>query len=111
MMEQDHGRDALDTEASGELLLFIGVDLGEAHPGFELARRLLELRRHRLAGSAPWRPEVDQQGNVALGGVALEALRVQRHGMAREQGRAATAALAAAGYKLFAWRAVQGIAS
>ena len=77
-------------------LLLVGVDLGEADPGLELARRLLELRRHGLAGPAPWRPEVDQQRDVALGSVGLEALGVQRHGMTLEQRRAALAAFAAA---------------
>src|SRR5215203_2336911 len=69
MAEQDHGRDPLDAEAAGKLLLLVSVDLGEPHPGLELARRLLELRRHHLAGPAPWCPEVDQQRDVALGGV------------------------------------------
>ena len=33
--------------------------------GLELARRLLELRRHHLARPAPRRPEIDQHRDVA----------------------------------------------
>jgi hypothetical protein len=38
-----------------------------------LQRRALELRRHGAAWTAPWRPEVHQQRNVAAHQVPFEA--------------------------------------
>ncbi len=43
----------------------LGIDLGQPDHGFELARRLLELRGHHLARPAPRCPEIDQQWQVA----------------------------------------------
>ena len=69
------------------------------------------MRRHGPAGSAPRRPEIDQEGNVALGGMPIEAVGSQRHRMAFEQRRSAVTALAAAARgQLVARRAVERVA-
>jgi hypothetical protein len=45
--------------------LSLGIHLRQPDPRFELVRRLLELWRHHLARPAPWRPEIDQQRQIA----------------------------------------------
>ena len=51
----------------------VGVELQQANIGFELAGGTLEHRRHRAARTAPGRPDVDQQRDVAVCHVAAEA--------------------------------------
>src|SRR5262245_56222687 len=70
LLKQDHflaehhqGRDRADAEGAGELLLLIGVDLGEHHVLVRL-RGLLVDRRKTLARTAPRRPEVDDHHRV-----------------------------------------------
>src|SRR5262249_39461142 len=53
--------------------------------GLELGCGPLELGRHRLAWPAPWRPEVDDDGDVVGSDVALERAGVQRDGVAVEE--------------------------
>lgn len=89
--EQNQGWNAANTELGGQVRLGLGIDLGQPDPGFELVRRLLELRGHHLARPAPWRPEIDQQRQIAALHVARERRRGQLDGLAREQGLLAAA--------------------
>lgn len=41
-LEEHHGGDGLDTQLAGQGLLLVGVDLGQAHAGGELAGGLLK---------------------------------------------------------------------
>ena len=66
VLAEDHqGRDRLDAERTGELLLRLGVDLGEHEVGVR-RRGLLEHGRELPARAAPGRPEVDQDGVVSV---------------------------------------------
>lgn len=91
--EQNQGWNAADTELRGQVGFCLGIDLGQPDPGFELARRLLELRGHHLARPAPRCPEIDQQWQVAALHVARKRRRGQLDGFAREQGLLAAAAV------------------
>src|SRR5690606_7728109 len=66
--EHHEGRDRADPEMTGERLLLVGVHLDEADV-LVLFGRLLEGRRERLAGTAPGRPEVDDDDVVAGDGL------------------------------------------
>ncbi len=90
-LEQGERRDAADTELRGQVGLSLGIHLRQPDPRFELVRRLLELWRHHLARPAPWRPEIDQQRQIAALHVARERRRGQLDGLAREQGLLAAA--------------------
>src|SRR5678816_2379797 len=57
--EQDERRDGAYRVAGGERLLLVDIDLHEARLAGELGGRLREHRRHRPAGTAPGRPEID----------------------------------------------------
>ncbi len=92
-LEQGERRNAANTELGGQVGFCLGIDLGQPDPGFELARRLLELRGHHLARPAPRCPEIDQQWQVAALHVARERRRGQLDGFAREQGLLAAAAV------------------
>ena len=81
----------LDTELRGQVGLSLGIHLRQPDRRFELVRRLLELWRHHLARPAPWRPEIDQQRQIAALHVARERRRGQLDGLAREQGLLAAA--------------------
>ena len=48
--EQNQGWNAANTELGGQVGFCLGIDLGQPDPGFELARRLLELRAIILHG-------------------------------------------------------------
>jgi hypothetical protein len=54
-----HCRDTPDTEIRGELLILVGVDLGEREASRILGRQFLQNGRERLAWAAPGGPEVD----------------------------------------------------
>src|SRR5438105_9566304 len=58
--QQDQGGNAPHAEARRERLLLVDVHLDHLDPAASLPRDLLERRRHRVAGTAPRRPEVDQ---------------------------------------------------
>ncbi len=90
-LEQGERRDAAETELRGQVGLSLGIHLRQPDPRFELVRRLLELWRHHLARPAPWRPEIDQQRQIAALHVARERRRGQLDGLAREQGLLAAA--------------------
>src|SRR5690606_19260837 len=67
---------ALDLHRLRDLRVGVDVDLGQHEPTGILVGQLLEDRAELLAGLAPVRPEVDDDGYVerALGDVLLERL-------------------------------------
>lgn len=84
--KNDQGRNAADAETGGDVLRFLGIQLGEAIAGFELVGRLGEGRRHHAAGAAPGRPEIDDDGYVATSDLAVECVGPEFDGMPGEQG-------------------------
>src|SRR5579859_5564626 len=90
--EQGHGRNTTDIEALRKILRYFGVDLHQANRGFEHSGCSFEFRRHRPAGPAPRRPEVDHDRKVAVGDMPVEARFIQFDRMAVEQGLVAVAA-------------------
>ena len=78
---EDHqGGDRLDLEHPGQLLLGLGVDLGEREVGV-LAGDLFEHGGERAARATPRRPEVDQGDPVGRdGGFEVGELEVGGHG-------------------------------
>ena len=69
--EEDHGGNAADLVAAGDLLFGFRIELAQADTGFERARRRFELGRHHLAWPAPLGPEIDEQRQVGIS-VAVE---------------------------------------
>ena len=51
----------------------VAVDLDQPHLGLELGCRLFEDRRHGPAGTAPGGPEINQQRDVAVPSMLVEA--------------------------------------
>jgi hypothetical protein len=70
---EHQGRYGLDGEALQQFRRRIAVHLDQPHVRLELGCRLFEDRRHRLAGAAPGCPEINQQRNVAVFHVLVEA--------------------------------------
>lgn len=62
--EKYEQRDASDAEFLADLRKILCVDLGKACIGGKHSGRLFELRSHHPAGTTPWRPEINQQGQV-----------------------------------------------
>ena len=73
VMHQHQGRYVLDAVALQQFRCRIAVHLDQPHLGLELGCRLLEDRRHRPAGTAPGGPEINQQRDVAVPGMLVEA--------------------------------------
>src|SRR6266403_4919695 len=70
---EHQGRYGLDGEALQQFRRRIAVHLDQPHVRLELGCRLFEDRRHRLAGAAPGCPEIDEQRNVTVLCVLVEA--------------------------------------
>src|SRR5256714_10217630 len=68
LAEHDQRRNRADAEGAGELLLLVGVHLGEDDVRMRL-RCLLVDRREAFARPAPRRPEVDQHHRVVIDGL------------------------------------------
>ncbi len=97
MPEKRQGRDAADAETGGNGGFGFGVEFHQAHSRFQARRRCFENRRHRPAGSAPRRPEIDQYGQVAAPQVALKG-----GGIDSERVRGEQRLFALAAYRRFA---------
>jgi hypothetical protein len=70
--EQQHRRDTADAKPPGNCLLDVGVEFDKTGARLDRRRGLLELGRHRSARSTPWRPDVDNYRNGALGHLSFE---------------------------------------
>ncbi len=92
---QHQGGDTADAEAGTQLLGLFGIDFDQSDCRFELDGRLLEGRGHHPAGSAPGRPEIDEQGNVVFLRVVLETPLIQCQGLAGKKGLMALATFGA----------------
>src|SRR5687767_5518335 len=68
LAEHHQRRDRADAERAGELLLLVGIDLGEYHVGMHF-RGLLVDRRETAARAAPWRPEIDDHHRMVVDGL------------------------------------------
>jgi len=93
--KQNQGRDTANPQAPGQPLVLLGVELGHPQPGLAGPGRLLQNRRHHMAGRAPGRPEVHQNREIAASHLPLEAFLVQAGGHPLEEARPASAALRA----------------
>jgi hypothetical protein len=107
--EGDQRRDAADSVALRNLGLGLGIELGESHLWSELSGCLLERRRHRPAGAAPRRPEVDDERQFARADVPVEIRAGEPEGMPFDKGPLAVAAGRGVVQPL-AWHAVGRVA-
>src|SRR5882672_869359 len=82
--EQDERRDAADAEATGELLVLVGVHLAYLQLRTSLGGEAVEHRRHGTTRAAPLRPEIHEHRQVAAPGMRFESLRVERNRLARD---------------------------
>src|ERR1700738_48997 len=73
-VSEHQGRNASDVISSGQFRFRIGVDLQKPDLGLEFGGDALVDRRHRLAGRAPLRPEVDHHRDVVSLDVGRKAL-------------------------------------
>jgi len=72
VLEEDHGRDALDVELHWGILVLVGVHLGEGDLASVLLGDRLEGRSHHETGTAPCGPEIDDDGQLGLQHVLSE---------------------------------------
>src|SRR5216683_176845 len=78
LVAEHHQRgDRANTEGAGQLLLLVGVHLGEHHLRVCLGRLLVH-RSKAFAGTAPWRPEVHDHHRALVDGL-LEILLGEIH--------------------------------
>ena len=68
------------------------IHFRQAHPRLQRHGRLLERRRHHLAGPTPFRPEIHQQRNVVAGDVPIKRFVTQRQRFTCEHRLMTTAA-------------------
>src|ERR1700674_668405 len=91
-LKNDQRRDASDTVATGDLLRTLGVDLRESHARLQFRGRAGEVRRHRAAGPAPRRPEIDDDGDLASVDLGIEISRSEFDRVAIEEALLAVSA-------------------
>ena len=60
--EEGEGRDALEVEIGSDVREGVGIDFGEEEFALGHGGCLCEFRGHHAAGTAPWGPEVDDDG-------------------------------------------------
>jgi hypothetical protein len=70
----------------------VDVDFDEPDGWLELLGSLLEDRSHGTAGAAPRRPEIDYDGNVIAGDLALEPIATELDWLSRKETGATAAA-------------------
>src|SRR5690606_1274810 len=63
-LDQEHGRDRADLERARDLRLLLGIDLGQQEGAVVVGRELFQDRPQRLARTAPFGPEVDQDRHL-----------------------------------------------
>jgi hypothetical protein len=62
--EDSEVRDSPDIEPGGQLLLLVGVDLQNNGTTRHISRCSCHLRSRRVTWSTPFRPEIDEYGNL-----------------------------------------------
>jgi len=103
--EEDHGGNAADPVAAGDLLFGFRIELAQADTGFEGACRRFELGCHYFAGTAPFCPEINQQGQFGIR-MTVKISRYKRDGPALKERRAAASAIGIVGQTL--WNCTAG---
>ena len=71
-LEHHQSWNAADAELAGHVGIFIGVELEHLDLAFELLGNFVNNGSHHATGAAPWGPEIDQHGDVALKDVLFE---------------------------------------
>src|SRR6056297_2134626 len=66
ILEHEQRGNAADAELAGVHLVFVHIDLGDLDLARVLLGKLLERGADLLAGPAPGRPEIDNDGNVGV---------------------------------------------
>src|SRR5437867_12640003 len=64
-LEQEQRRNAADAELEGRVRVLVHVQLADDDPAVVIARQLLHRRRQAAAGTAPFRPEINEYGLFA----------------------------------------------
>ena len=64
VLEGIDGRDRLDLEPAGNLVVFVDIDLDQPHLAARLSHSMLDHRTQLAARPAPGRPEVDNDRNL-----------------------------------------------
>ena len=95
MLNENEARDTADVEVGGEIGCRLGVDLYEADMWLELGSGALEDGSHHAARTAPFRPEIDQQRDVARLDVLRKARLVESERPTLKERIAASTAFAA----------------
>src|SRR5213596_3335983 len=72
VLEQHQRRDAADAELRRHALVLVDVDLGDLQPALVFLGDLVEHRRDRLAGAAPFGPVIHQHRGVRLQHLGVE---------------------------------------
>ena len=67
VLEGEHGRNRLNAHLAWDLRVVVDVELDELDRALGRAHRLLQYRRQLPAGTAPRRPEIDQNRDLARG--------------------------------------------
>jgi hypothetical protein len=62
--EDSEVRDSTNIESGGQLLLLVGVDLQNDGATRHISRCPCDLRSCRVTWSTPFRPEIDEYGNL-----------------------------------------------
>ena len=63
MPHAENRRDGPDPELAGHVGIAVDIDLGQHELAAILMGQLLEDRAEHPAGAAPWRPEIDDNGD------------------------------------------------
>src|ERR1700742_4340847 len=93
VLEEDEGGDTANGEATRQVLVLVGINLTDLECRGPALSRLFEHRRHHLAGTTPRCPEVDEDGQAALGRMSHERGTVQGDHVAAEKLRFALGTL------------------
>lgn len=97
-LKKDERRDAANAKAARKLLLLVGIHLADPEGRGPSLSRLVEYRRHHLAGPTPGSPEIDEDRQAALSRMSRERGGVQGHYLAIEKLRFALGALRVLAY-------------
>src|ERR671912_781306 len=74
VLEQQHRRNAANAVAPGRLRILVDVELGDRHLLAQITGDLFERGSDHAAWTAPFRPEVDEDGARSAQNIVLEAL-------------------------------------
>ena len=84
LSDENETGNALNTETGGQRRLRLRVQLAKTQLRFDLHGGGQKAWRHLPARPAPLRPEVDQQRNIARGGMSFKVCSIERYRPAEE---------------------------